>query len=110
MNYEPNMSVSKMTVMNFSWGVIGIIIGLLVNQFSIKLFKEFNITNKLYSIIIQVFMCSLVLSSIHIQANNYFGWSWQNITPGLFFISFFFSVQYNIFNNINLLFPNLLTQ
>jgi hypothetical protein len=110
MNYNPNMSISKMTAMNFSWGVIGVIIGLIVNQLYIKIFKILNITNKLYNIIIQIFICSLVLSYIHVQTNNYFGWSWQNITPGIFFGSFFFGVQYNIFNNINLLFPNLLIQ
>ena len=49
--------------------------------------------------IIQLFFCSILLGTIHILY-NYFGWTWQNITPGLFFISFFFGVQFNILNNI----------
>jgi hypothetical protein len=103
MDYNPNLSVSSMTIENFVWSIIGILLGLSINQFCTFIFEKYKITNKIYKIIIQIFLCSIILSYIHVKMNNYFGWTWQNITPGLFFVSFFFSVQYNIFNDINLL-------
>jgi len=103
MDYNPNLSVSGMAIENFVWSIIGILLGLSINQFCTFMFEKYKITNKIYKIIIQIFLCSIILSYIHVEINNYFGWTWQNITPGLFFVSFFFSVQYNIFNDINLL-------
>jgi len=103
MDYNPNLSVSGMAIENFVWAIIGILLGLSINQFCTFMFEKYKITNKIYKIIIQIFLCSIILSYIHVEINNYFGWTWQNITPGLFFVSFFFSVQYNIFNDINLL-------
>lgn len=107
MDYKPNIYIAKFIGMNYIWSIIGILLGMAINQFCIKIFKKFNIKSKITQINIQILVCSIILAIIHTNINNYFGWSWQNITPGLFFVSFFFSVQYNAFNNISLIFNDI---
>lgn len=99
--HDPKYNLSKMILDNFTWSIFGIIIGLVVNNISVKMFEHFKIKNKLMQNLLQILLCSVVLANIHININNYFGWSWQNITPGLFFTSFFFGVQYRLFANLN---------
>lgn len=107
--YKPDDDFIKMTLDNFTWAVLGIFIGVIINNLVVKLFLCLKIKNKLVQNFLHLMMCSIVLAYIHININNYFGWSWQNLTPGLFFISFFFGVQYKLFYNLNDLVYNNLT-
>lgn len=90
--YLVDETILTMTAKNFLWGLIGIALGLVVNYLT-------QFTNN-YQIIYQLFVCSIVLAVVQIQINPMFGWSWQNITPGLFFVSFFFGAQFVMFENM----------
>jgi hypothetical protein len=61
--------------------------------------NTFKIYNLLIQNFIQISICGITLALIE-KINNNFAWSWQNVTPGLFFISFFFGTQFKILNNI----------
>lgn len=101
MNYKSDDKLVNMLTKNFIWSSIGVFSGLLINNTTIQTYKILKIKNKMLQNMIQIFYCSLFLAYIQIYINNYFGWSWQNITPGLFFVSFFFGTQYKIFANLN---------
>ena len=47
---------------------------------------------------LQITICAIVIALLHTY--YLFGWDWQHLMPELFFISFFFGVQYKILNNI----------
>jgi hypothetical protein len=84
---------------NFLWGAIGIILGIIINNSVVLLSALLKIKILLLQNIIQLTLCSFILALIQ-YFFNYFGWTWQNVTPGLFFVSFFFGIQFNIFTNI----------
>ncbi len=101
MEYIPkNESFMSMSCRNFIYGLIGIIFGLVINSISQKINKKLKIENKNLKIIMQLFICSISLGYVHTILIPQFGWSWQNLTEGLFFISFFFGVQYSVFSDI----------
>ena len=97
--FKPIDNVYTMFVKNFIWGAFGIILGIIINNSVIFISKVLQIQNLLAQNIIQLSLCSYTLALIH-SLYHFFGWSWQNITPGLFFISFFFGIQIKIFANI----------
>jgi hypothetical protein len=97
--YKPVDNFVYMSVKNCIWGIIGLILGVIINNIVIYLSNTLHIKLLFVQNIIQIFLCSIILSTINIY-HNYFGWTWQNATPGLFFISFFFGVQYKILSNI----------
>jgi uncharacterized protein YacL len=99
--YKPSETVLKMSYDNFVWAMVGIISGILLNNIAIKIFKMFNIVDDTMQNILQLMLCSVLLAYVHTNMNNYFGWTWQNVTPGLFFVSFFFGTQYKIFSNLS---------
>lgn len=102
MRYVPEHNFIEMTSMSFIWAVIGIVLGLLTNNGLVMIFnKYYKNGNKIVKLIIEILTCSVVISALHLYINNYFGWTWQNITPGLFFVSFYFSVQYDLFDNLS---------
>jgi hypothetical protein len=98
-SYKPTESFHILLTKNIVWSVLGIILGIINNNIIVLLCNIFNIQILFVQNSLQLFACSLILTTIQ-YCFNYFGWSWQNITPGLFFISFFFGIQYHIFTNI----------
>lgn len=98
--YNPNEIISKMIIKNFVWGMLGLVLGVIVNNIVIKTANTFDLRGKNGQNILQILLCSVVLAMIH-NYNNYFGWTWQNVTPGLFFVSFFFGTQFKIMTNVN---------
>ncbi len=98
--FEISETVTSMTLKNFVWGFVGILLGMLTNVTSNTIFLNTRTQNKHMKIIIQLLLCSIVLAFVHVKINNKFGWTWQNVTPGLFFVSFFFGCQYLIFSTI----------
>ena len=97
--YKPIDNLYSMIIKNFVWGICGITLGIIINNSVIVISKKFKIKHLLAQNIIQLALCSYVLALINCLF-NYFGWTWQNITPGLFFVSFFFGVQVKIFSNL----------
>ena len=107
MEFVPNNeSFTSMTTRNFVWGLIGIVFGLVINNLSKHFVDFFKIESKNIKILIQLLFCSIALSYVHTHINNEFGWTWQNVTPGLFFVSFFFGVQYLAFTTIQDVYVN----
>jgi hypothetical protein len=98
-NYSPGKNPLIMTLYNFVWGILGLTLGISINDIIIIMSDLFHIKILFVQNILQVTVCSLTLAFIQ-YFNNYFGWSWQNITPGLFFVSFFFGTQFKIINNL----------
>ena len=94
--YKVDETLFTMTIKNFIWGLIGITLGLVVN-YATKMVNS-------YQNMFQLVACSFILAFIQIQINPMFGWSWQNITPGLFFVSFFFGTQFSMFENLQKIF------
>ena len=98
-NYTPKDNPLVMTLKNITWGILGLALGISINDIIIIMSDLFDIKILFVQNILQVTLCSLTLAFIQ-YFNNYFGWSWQNITPGLFFVSFFFGTQFKILNNL----------
>ena len=99
MKYALSENPFIITLYNFVWGILGLTLGISINDIIIIMSDLFDIKILFVQNILQVIVCSLTLAFIQ-YFNNYFGWSWQNITPGLFFVSFFFGTQFKILNNI----------
>ena len=97
--YKPMYNFYNMAVNNVIWGFIGLTVGIFNNNFIVFLSNKLNITSLLVQNLIQLAVCSSLLAIIHTYF-NFFGWSWQNTTPGLFFVSFFFGVQFKMITNI----------
>ena len=97
--YVPEDNFYTMITKNFIWGILGITLGIIINNIVGFISNKLKIKILLIQNTIQLILCSFVLAQINTHF-NYFGWSWQNVTPGLFFVSFFFGVQFNIFTNI----------
>lgn len=97
--YKPSDTFNIMTIKNIIWGILGITLGIIINNTVILICHIFTIEILIIQSIIQLFLCAIVLALIQ-YFFNYFGWSWQNTTFGLFFISFFFGIQFDIFRNI----------
>jgi hypothetical protein len=98
-SYNKKDRFHRLLIKNIIWSVIGIILGVINNNTVVIICNIFNIKILFIQNSLQLFLCSLVLTTIQ-YSFKYFGWTWQNITPGLFFIAFFFGIQYHIFTNI----------
>lgn len=109
--YDPKETLLTMTYKNFLWGLIGIVLGVLINLIidTGLLRGTGKYTNEI-KLLLQLTICSFVLAYVHVKSNNKFGWSWQNITPGLFFVSFFFGTQFATFSNIQTINNNIMSQ
>ena len=97
--YKPTDTFNIMILKNIIWGVLGILFGIIINNTVIILCDMFQINTLIIQSIIQLILCAFILALIQ-YFFNYFGWTWQNTTSGLFFISFFFGIQFDIFRNI----------
>jgi hypothetical protein len=89
-----------MTRDNITHSFAGLIAGIAINKIGVGIYDAVGIVDKNVKIIGQIILCSILLAFIHTKINNKTGWEWQNVTPGLFFISFFFGVQYLSFTSI----------
>jgi hypothetical protein len=97
--YKPNDNFYIILTKNFIWGALGILFGITINNSVVFISTLFEIKILLLQILIQLILCSFILALIN-TLFNYFAWTWQNITPGLFFVSFFFGVQFTMFKHI----------
>ena len=101
MSKEERETVLALTVKNLLWTLSGILIGLSANLVNSYLVESTKLNYA--SLLLQLLLTSAVLAIIH-QSVKRFGWTWQNTTPGLFFISFYFGVQFSVFQSIQKLF------
>jgi hypothetical protein len=97
--YTPSSTFTRMVGECLLWGTLGLVFGVMNNNLIVVISNHLNIESVLLQNVLQLVFCSVLLSAIHVNY-NYFGWSWQNLTPGLFFVSFFFGVQFKMITNI----------
>ena len=97
--YKPEYTFFNMIMNNIIWGLLGIILGIIINNIISIICNKFKITMLIIQNTLQLMLCAFILSLIQ-YFFNFFGWSWQNTTPGLFFTAFFFGTQIDIFKNI----------
>lgn len=92
-------------IKNIIWSLLGIAFGILINDINIIITDKYKINNTYINNtyiqnITQIIICSLTIALIQYY-NNYFGWSWQQTTPGFFFVSFFFGTQFKLLDNMS---------
>jgi hypothetical protein len=81
-------------------GILGLTIGVIINNLVIYISNKLIIKNKNLQVIIQITLCAIIVSLLHTQ-HKFIGWTLRNTIPGIFFITLLFTVQYKIFYNIN---------
>ena len=87
-----------MTIKNIIWGIIGLTLGVIINDTVIYISNNLHIKYLFIQNILQISLCAIVVSFLHTY--YLYGWDWQHLTPELFFVSFFFGVQYKLLTNI----------
>ena len=97
--YIPADNFYMTSLKSFTFGSIGLILGIAINNAVVFIANTLKMKTAILQIIMQLIVCSTVLAGIH-HFYNYFGHSWQNVTEGLFFISFLFGVQFNLYTNV----------
>jgi hypothetical protein len=81
------------------FGILGLIIGVFINNIVIFLSNKLKIKNKLIQNIFQIVLCAIVVAVLH-TSNKFLGWTLRNTIPGIFFIALIFNVQYKLADNI----------
>lgn len=81
------------------YGVIGLILGLTINFITEKTINNFRLP-KMLKAFMQITLCAILLSFIQFYISKDFSEQWQSTTPGLFFVSVFFTVQFIAFSAI----------
>ena len=81
------------------WGILGLIIGIVINDAVIFLSNKLQIKNKLIQNILQIVLCAIVVAFLH-TSNNFLGWTLHNTIPGIFFIALLFNVQFKLVDNV----------
>ena len=90
--YKPKDKFHITIIKNFIWGILGITLGIIMNYSYAFIFTVFGINLVMIQDITRLILSAFVLTIIQFSL-NYFGWTWQNTTPGLFFTWFFFGIQ-----------------
>mgnify|MGYP001003832233 CR=1 FL=1 len=75
----------------------GIILGAFVEKISRYVNKKFG--SKI-AIIFQLTILLLILYVIQFYMSIFFAHQWQTITPGIFFVAIYFSIQTTLFTNL----------
>lgn len=83
----------------FSYGMVGIILGLVVNMISTQIIEVLQIS-RILKMFIQMLFCAIILGSIHASILINMPNIWMNELRGVFFISTFFGVQYTMYSDI----------
>lgn len=94
--YSPTDNFFGTVWRSIVWGLIGIMFGNIIKYVSPK----FETKYVYFNVALQLTVVSIATSIIYYYVNNYFGWTWQNTVPGLFFVSFFFGSQSCVFESM----------
>lgn len=84
----------SLSAKNIYYTVLGILSGLFVNQLGVRLYDTLGVTNQNSRVVIQIVLCCIIFAFIQTRVDRDFAIEWQNVTPGIFFTTFFFGVQY----------------
>lgn len=84
------------------YSLIGFTSGIIINII-IKKSKNY-ISNEICLLLLNLFLLISVVFIIEKYINKNFAKNWQSITPGLFFISFYFITQFEMQKLINSIF------
>lgn len=76
----------------------GLILGISIEYFTEYLQKHYKL-KPLVAFIVQLILSILVLFVIETYISIEYAQQWQNITPGLIFIAFYFSTQPSLYSN-----------
>lgn len=80
-------------------GILGFILGIIINNFVVYFSNIFKIKNNLLQNITQITFCSIIVSLLH-TSNNFIGWTLHNTIPGIFFITLLFNAQFKLIHNL----------
>lgn len=83
----------------FLYTIIAILTGLIVDILC-RYIQKYIVKNTVLMILIQILLVSIMAYIIERYLHRIFAETWQETTPGLFFVSVFFGVQFNLFINI----------
>lgn len=76
-----------------------IVVGVLCEKITRHIQINYELS-ALIMIIIQLFLATLFLYIIEYYLSPKYGSNWQEITPGLFFVSIFFGLQSSLYANV----------
>jgi hypothetical protein len=83
-------------VKNFILGSLGFFLGFLNNIISLYTNSILHITNMVLKVLLHLFISCVILALLQYYLNN--SLILKNVTSEIFFVSFFFGVQYNTFS------------
>ena len=87
--------------LNIQYGLLGLLLGLAVNNLGKNIYHYLGIPNrKNLEIIVQSILCALVLALIKVYGEPDVVSTIKSQMAGIMFIAFFFGVQYISFNTI----------
>ena len=98
-DYETFDNIYIMTIKCIIWGILGLILGICIDNSVIYLSNKLKIKYKILQNIIQITICAVIVAFLH-SYHNFIGWTLQNTIPGIFFITSLFNVQFKILDNI----------
>ena len=73
-------------------GILGLVLGIIINDIITYVSNSLNIKNKVLLDIIQISLCAIVVGCLHLS-HNFIGWTLQNTIPGIFFVALLFDGQ-----------------
>jgi len=94
-----NTAVS-LTQQSILYSIIGIGVGIGTNKLSKQVTDMLGLKDAWTKTATQVVVISVVLALIQTYVSASFASDWNNITPGLFFVSFFFGLQGEVMSSI----------
>ena len=98
-NYKTFDNFYILTIKCIIWAILGLIIGIIINDSVIYISNKLKIKNKFIQIIIQILFCSIIVAFLHTY-HKFIGWTIHNTIPGILFIALLFNVQLKLINNI----------
>jgi len=97
--YKAYDNVYMTTVKCIIWGILGLLLGIIINDTVLYLINKLKIKNKLIQNIIQILFCAISVAVLH-SSNNFLGWTLHNTIPGIFFITLLFNAQFKMAEDI----------
>lgn len=97
--YKAYDNVYMTTVKCIIWGILGLLLGIIINDTVLYLINGLKIKNKLIQNIIQIVFCAITVAVLH-SSHNFLGWTLHSTMPGIFFITLLFNAQFKMDEDI----------
>lgn len=94
---EDPKSMWAITIESLVFGLVGIIIGTIINNEFIKLSKDQSKAIRYVLCILQILLSGFIIAFMYIHVSSYFTDHFQRTLSGLAFPALFYSVQSNIY-------------